>query len=220
MFCDTCSRRIPSLDIVQLAPIRIEHRQLLSQGAAMVKILLNEDNFGYGSEIFIPNVISCGAVAVKTKNGFIGFHFFPTTTREQIVAAMNYAAKTLLPVAGSVEATAFFVDKNVFGTDNVNIVRDSFKAAFKVDLKVVAKPADVMAYSADLWLHAPVDTKGTSSWLGVRKHTNVKPVTQQILNPQVLKIKNDGGIEKAAIQQSPGDVGNEDYRGTHMHVEV
>lgn len=144
----------------------------------MVKILFNEDNFGYGFEIFIFNVIFCGVVVVKIKNGFIGFYFFLIIIREQIVVVMNYVVKMFFFVVGLVEVMVFFVDKNVFGMDNVNIVRDFFKVVFKVDFKVVVKLVDVMVYLVDLWFYVFVDIKGISFWLGVWKYMNVKLVIQ------------------------------------------
>jgi hypothetical protein len=183
-------------------------------------VSLNEDNLGFSAtEVFIPNIIICGAVAIRLTNGFAGIHFTPVTQAAEITVAAEYAAKQLAPLGGSVLELVFFVNEKDFGEANVKHVTDALSEAFKKTPKIIEKPTSIQGEEVDLWLHAPADTRSTS-WIGVRPHTKQtpQPVTP---SPNVFKINTrtkPPTIIVAPVQNLPGDAGTMQYKGTYVSI--
>lgn len=179
-------------------------------------VSLNEDNLGFSAtEVFIPNIVVCGAVAIRLTNGFAGIHFTPVTQAAEITVAAEFAAKTLAPLGGSVLELVFFVNEAEFGAANVELVTDALYKAFKKTAKIIQKPASVV----DLWLHAPADTKSTS-WIGVRPHPKQTP--QQVTpSPNVFQINTlttPPTIAPARFQNLPSDAKTMEYKGTYGSI--
>lgn len=183
-------------------------------------IALNEDNLGFSAtEVFIPNIVVCGAVAIRLANGFAGIHFTPASSAAEIAVATEFAAKTLAPHGGSVVELVFFVNKNDFGAANVKLVTDALSTAFKKTPKIIEKPTSVQGSVVDLWLHAPANPRSTS-WMGVRPHVT-KPPVQVPPSKDVFKINTrtkPPTIVPAPIQNLPSDAGTAEYKGTYISI--
>lgn len=183
-------------------------------------VSLNEDNLGFSAtEVFIPNIVVCGAVAIRLTNGFAGIHFTPATQAAEITVAVEYTAKNLAPLGGPVLELVFFVNKKDFGAANVKLVTDALSKAFKKTPKIIEKPTSVQGTVVDLWLHAPADTRSTS-WIGVRPHPTQTP-RQVTPSPNVFQINTvtkPPTIVHARFQNLPSDAGTAEYKGTYVSI--
>lgn len=184
-------------------------------------VSLNEDNLGFSAtEVFIPHIVVCGAVAIRLTNGFAGIHLTPATQAVEITVATEYAAKTLAPLGGSVLELVFFVNKRDFGAANVKLVTDALSKYFKKTPKIIEKPTSVQGTVVDLWLHAPADARSTS-WIGVRPHLNQTP--RQVPKPsthvfQINTLTKPPTIVQARFQNLPGDTSTSEYKGTYVSI--
>lgn len=184
-------------------------------------VSLNEDNLGFSAtEVFIPNIVVCAAVAIKLTDGFAGIHFTPATQEAEINVAVEFAAETLAPLGGSVQELVFFVKEEDFGTANKKLVTDALHKAFNKTATIIKKSTAAHGAIVDLWLHAPAET-GNTSWIGVRPHPNQTPQQVTTPSPHVYKINTltkPPSIAVARFQNLPGDAKTKEYKGTYTSL--
>ena len=178
--------------------------------AAIMPISLNEDMLGYDpAEIIIPNIIVCGAVLIRLNvGGFVGMHFTPNTSTQEITLAATYARDHLIPATG-IRDLVFFVDKKGWGDAKVQAESLVLQTAFGMAPTIKPKPENPDGRATlDLRIRTP--PPHSSSWIGVRPHRNGPSTRVSPNNPNVFKIARRTGqppsIVVDPIQTLPDDL--------------